>query len=103
MIEELFSCCCEGLVFSTCFHGAYRWVYCRDVCWKMFKAGTTLEFSPLPYIAALLNCVFWIFYGSKKVQKDGLLVMTINGVGAGLEVIYIVIFFWFAARKVKVS
>lgn len=61
------------------------------------------EFKPDPYLAAILNCAFWVLYGLPFVTPDSTLVITINGFGLGLELVYIAIYVTFAGRKGKVS
>ncbi|CAI9758606.1 unnamed protein product [Fraxinus pennsylvanica] len=46
-----------------------------------------------------MNCVFWIFYGLPIVHPDSLLVVTINGIGLAMELIYLCIFFVFTSPK----
>ncbi|KAA8530250.1 hypothetical protein F0562_004959 [Nyssa sinensis] len=63
--------------------------------WRIIKNKSVEDFSPDPYIATVMNCLFWIFYGLPVVHPDSTLVITINGVGLGLELIYLSIFFTF--------
>ncbi|KAL3748295.1 hypothetical protein ACJRO7_009519 [Eucalyptus globulus] len=58
------------------------------ICKKKTAAG----FKPDPYVATVLNRTLWVFYGMPIVHPDSLLVVTINGFGLGLELIYIGIF-----------
>ncbi|KAL9323335.1 hypothetical protein ACSQ67_008192 [Phaseolus vulgaris] len=57
------------------------------------------EFKPDPYIATVLNCAFWVFYGMPFVHPNSLLVVTINGVGLVFEFVYLAIFFIYATNK----
>lgn len=59
---------------------------------KIIKEKTVGGFKPDPYVATILNCVMWCFYALPFVHPDSLLVMTINGAGLIIEVIYITIF-----------
>lgn len=59
------------------------------------------EFKPDPYIATVLNCLFWILYGLPVVHPDSTLVVTINGVGLALEAIYLLIFLIYANDNKK--
>ncbi|TQD81739.1 hypothetical protein C1H46_032675 [Malus baccata] len=67
--------------------------------WKIIKKKDTEEFKPDPYMATVLNCLFWIFYGMPFVHPDSTLVVTINAVGLALEVIYLTIFVVYASPK----
>lgn len=59
---------------------------------RIIKNKSVEEFQPWPYVATMMNCMLWVFYGLPVVHKDSLLVTTINGVGMGFEAIYISIF-----------
>ncbi|XP_074565377.1 bidirectional sugar transporter SWEET6b-like [Curcuma longa] len=67
--------------------------------YKIFKKKAVEDFSPIPYLATTLNCMFWIFYGLPFVHPNSLLVITINGIGLAFEVIYLSIFFIYASRQ----
>jgi solute carrier family 50 (sugar transporter) len=61
------------------------------------------EFKPDPYLATLLNCMLWVFYGLPIVHPNSILVVTINGVGLVIEGIYLLIFFIYATKQKRVS
>ncbi|KAK4362364.1 hypothetical protein RND71_017605 [Anisodus tanguticus] len=63
---------------------------------KIWKAKTVMQFRPDPYVVTVLNCAVWVFYGMPFVHPDSLLVITINGIGLVIELIYVTIFFTFA-------
>ncbi|KAG8378931.1 hypothetical protein BUALT_Bualt07G0035900 [Buddleja alternifolia] len=73
---------------------------------KIWKQKSVQSFKPDPYLATVLNCAVWVFYGMPFVHPDSLLVVTINGIGLGIEVIYLTIFFiysdWPKRRKVLI-
>ncbi|KAK1432786.1 hypothetical protein QVD17_09686 [Tagetes erecta] len=60
--------------------------------WRIFKNKSVEEFLPDPYIACVLNCLLWIFYGLPFNHPNSTLVVTINGTGLVLELIYLTIF-----------
>ncbi|XP_074272229.1 bidirectional sugar transporter SWEET5-like [Silene latifolia] len=64
--------------------------------WKIYKNKSVQQFSVVPYIATILNCVMWVIYGLPTVNPDHILVVTINGIGLGLEAIYVAIFFFYS-------
>ncbi|KAL6559412.1 Bidirectional sugar transporter sweet5 [Orobanche gracilis] len=74
---------------------------------KIWKAKSVQGFKPDPYIATVLNCLMWVFYGMPFVHPDSLLVVTINGVGFFIEIFYITIFFvysdWPKRRKILIA
>ncbi|KAI3978426.1 hypothetical protein MKX01_013224 [Papaver californicum] len=55
------------------------------------------DFSPCPYLVTVLNCALWVYYG--KITPDSLLVITINGAGLAMELIYVAFYLIYANRK----
>lgn len=74
---------------------------------KIVKAKSVMEFKPDPYVATVLNCAVWVFYGMPFVHPDSLLVVTINGFGLAIELLYVSIFFiysdWSKRRKIIIA
>ncbi|CAJ1946765.1 unnamed protein product [Sphenostylis stenocarpa] len=70
---------------------------------KIIKQKSVEEFKPDPYIATVLNCALWVFYGMPFVHPNSLLVVTINGVGLVFEFVYLAIFFTYATNKGRVQ
>lgn len=70
--------------------------------YKIIKNKDVEEFKPDPYIATVLNCAFWVFYGLPFVHPNSLLVVTINGVGLVFEFVYLTIFYMYANNKGRV-
>ncbi|KAK9669417.1 hypothetical protein RND81_13G128200 [Saponaria officinalis] len=64
--------------------------------YRIIKNKSIEKFKVDPYIATILNCVMWIIYGLPQVNPDHILVVTINGIGLGIEIIYVAIFFFFS-------
>lgn len=60
--------------------------------YRICKKGTVEEFSPVPYLATLLNCMFWVVYGLPLVHPHSTLVLTINGAGLAIELAYVLLF-----------
>ncbi|KAK7853634.1 bidirectional sugar transporter SWEET1 [Quercus suber] len=69
--------------------------------WRIIKSKSTEQFSGIPYVMTLMNCLLSFWYGLPLVSKDNLLVSTINGTGAVIEVIYVLIFIVYAPKKEK--
>ncbi|XP_039158891.1 bidirectional sugar transporter SWEET4 [Eucalyptus grandis] len=67
--------------------------------YRIVKNKSVEEFKVDPYLATVLNCIFWVLYGLPFVRPDSILIATINGVGLVLELIYICIFFFYAPNK----
>ncbi|KAL5860454.1 hypothetical protein ACOSQ4_001750 [Xanthoceras sorbifolium] len=70
---------------------------------KIYKNKSVEEFKPDPYLATIMNCMLWIFYGLPFVTPDSVLVVTINSVGLLLEIVYITIFFIYVQRKGQIK
>lgn len=68
---------------------------------RIIRNKSTEQFSGLPYIYALLNCLICTWYGTPLVSSNNLLVMTVNSVGAIFQLIYITIFLVHAEKEKK--
>ncbi|XP_065878865.1 bidirectional sugar transporter SWEET2a-like [Euphorbia lathyris] len=72
---------------------------------RIIRSQSTEQFSGLPYIYALLNCLICFWYGTPIVSPGIILVATVNSVGAVFQLIYLSIFIWHAeqSKKIKMS
>ncbi|KAE8735080.1 Bidirectional sugar transporter SWEET1b [Hibiscus syriacus] len=68
---------------------------------RIIKSKSTEQFSGVPYVMTLLNCLLSAWYGLSFVSKNNILVSTINGTGAAIESIYVIIFIIYAPKKQK--
>ncbi|KAF6165435.1 hypothetical protein GIB67_017917 [Kingdonia uniflora] len=68
---------------------------------RVVKKKSTESFKGLPYVCTLLSTSLWTFYGLLK--PDGLLVVTVNGAGAVLQAIYVILFLIYAPKYTKVK
>ncbi|KAK7351057.1 hypothetical protein VNO77_10206 [Canavalia gladiata] len=68
---------------------------------RVIKNKSTEKFSGIPYAMTLLNCLLSAWYGLPFVSPHNLLVSTVNGAGALIETIYVLIFIIFAPKKEK--
>lgn len=69
----------------------------------ILKKKDVEQFSPIPYLATLLNCLLWVLYGLPIVHPDSTLVLTINGAGVAIQLTYIIIFIINANGKQKLK
>ncbi|PON43789.1 SWEET sugar transporter [Trema orientale] len=67
--------------------------------YRIIKSKAVEEFEPDPYLATVMNCMLWVFYGLPFVHPDSILVVTINSFGLLLELIYLAIFFFYATNR----
>ncbi|XP_043936077.1 sugar transporter SWEET1 [Protopterus annectens] len=63
---------------------------------KMFATHSTDNIQFLPFLTTDLNNLGWLYYG--QLKNDWTL-MTVNTIGAVLQTIYILAFFYFTAEK----
>eukprot|EP00850_Spirogloea_muscicola_P026133 SM005735S18614 [mRNA] locus=s5735:103:843:- [translate_table: standard] len=54
------------------------------------------DYSPVPYAVTFLNCLVWTFYALPVIADGRTLVATVNGVGVGLEAVYLSLFLVYA-------
>ncbi|KAK8608120.1 hypothetical protein V6N13_023551 [Hibiscus sabdariffa] len=70
---------------------------------RIVRNGSTEQFSGMPYIYALLNCLICLWYGIPIVSPGIILVATVNSIGAAFQLVYIVIFIAYAERRTKLK
>lgn len=61
------------------------------------------QFSPVPYLATLLQCLLWVVYGIPLVHPHSILVLTINAAGCVIEFTYVVLFLIYSDRKKRLK
>ncbi|KAL6175269.1 hypothetical protein ACLB2K_051911 [Fragaria x ananassa] len=66
---------------------------------QIWKKGSVEQYSPVPYLATLINCMAWTLYGLPIVHPNSTLVWTINGSGTIIEVVYIILFLVYSDKK----
>ncbi|KAI4366850.1 hypothetical protein MLD38_022665 [Melastoma candidum] len=74
-------------------------LHCSPTFYRIIKKKSVEEFKADPYLATVLNCIFWVLYGLPFVTSDNFLVVTINGIGLVIELVYLCIYFAFAEQK----
>ncbi|KAI3968522.1 hypothetical protein MKX01_007832 [Papaver californicum] len=65
------------------------------------KKKATENFKGIPYICTLLSTSLWTYYGLLK--PGGMLIVTVNGAGAILQVIYVTLFIIYAPKDSKIK
>ncbi|XP_073032677.1 bidirectional sugar transporter SWEET1-like [Primulina eburnea] len=68
---------------------------------RIVTKRSTEQFSGIPYVMSLLNCLLSTWYGLPFITKNNVSVSSINGAGAAIESIYVLIFLIFAPKKEK--
>ncbi|WOH14987.1 hypothetical protein DCAR_0934517 [Daucus carota subsp. sativus] len=59
---------------------------------KICKKGSVEQFSAMPYLATMFNCGMWILYGLPVFHPKSILVLTINGSGFVIELVFLVLY-----------
>nr|AZZ65888.1 sugar transporter [Dianthus spiculifolius] len=62
---------------------------------------STEEFESFPYIATLLSASIWTYYGI--IKPGAILVSTVNGFGALVQLVYVTLFLIFAPSSKKAT
>ncbi|CAI9105359.1 OLC1v1004267C1 [Oldenlandia corymbosa var. corymbosa] len=70
---------------------------------RIIKKRDTEKFSGVPYVMTLLNTLISSWYGLPFVSPHNLLVATVNGAGAAIELFYVLTFLCFAPKKEKLK
>lgn len=78
-------------------------LFFRPTFRTILKKKAVEQYSPVPYLATLMNCMLWCFYGLPIVHPNSFLVITINGTGLVLETIYLSIFLIYSDAKQRVK
>ncbi|CAN1329520.1 Bidirectional sugar transporter SWEET2a [Linum perenne] len=68
---------------------------------RIIKNKSTEQFSGLPYVYSLLNCLICCWYGLPFVSPDVVLVATTNSFGAIFQFVYLAIFIVYADQTSK--
>lgn len=69
---------------------------------RIIRNHSTEEFSGLPYVYALLNCLITMWYGTPLVSIDNILVTTVNSIGAAFQLVYVILFIAYTEKDKKV-
>ncbi|KAK9266529.1 hypothetical protein L1049_021541 [Liquidambar formosana] len=59
---------------------------------RIWKKGSVEQYSPVPYLATFINCMVWVLYGLPMVRPHSTLVVTINGTGVVIELVFLTLF-----------
>lgn len=68
---------------------------------RIIRKKSTEQFSCIPYVITLLNCLLSMWYGLPFVSPNNVLVVYVSSIGGVLEAIYVLIFLIFAPKKEK--
>ncbi|GER47847.1 bidirectional sugar transporter SWEET1 [Striga asiatica] len=68
---------------------------------RILKKKSTEQFSGIPFVLTLLNCLIGSWYGLPFVSQNNFLIATVNITGAALQAIFLTIFLIYAPRREK--
>ncbi|XP_055805629.1 bidirectional sugar transporter SWEET6a-like [Solanum dulcamara] len=71
--------------------------------YRILKNKSVEEFHPYPYLASVMNCMVWIYYGMPFVHPNSILVVTINSVGLFMQLCYLTIFFIYTGKRYRLQ
>ncbi|KAG0615381.1 hypothetical protein M758_5G036700 [Ceratodon purpureus] len=69
---------------------------------KIFKKKSVGDYSGIPYVATLLNCLLWTTYGLPWVKMQAL-VVSVNAAGTVLALIYIALYLTYAQKSIRMK
>ncbi|KAE9461963.1 hypothetical protein C3L33_06120, partial [Rhododendron williamsianum] len=70
---------------------------------RIIRSKSTEQFSGLPYIYGLLNCLICLWYGMPIVSPGIIHIATVNSVGAIFQSVYLIIYIIHAEKAKKVK
>ncbi|RDX90191.1 Bidirectional sugar transporter SWEET7, partial [Mucuna pruriens] len=70
---------------------------------EICKKRSVGQFSAAPYLATLVNCMVWTLYGLPMVHPHSILVVTINGSGCVIEIIFVTLFLIYSDPKKRLK
>lgn len=70
---------------------------------RIIRNRSTEQFSGIPYIYALLNCLICAWYGCPFISYDNFLITTVNSVGAVFQLSYVIIYITCAEKRKKLK
>lgn len=68
--------------------------------YRICKKKSTEGFQPDPYVIALFSAMLWIYYA--LIKTDETLLISINSLGCVFQTTYVVLFFLYAPKKIKI-
>ncbi|XP_073131229.1 bidirectional sugar transporter SWEET7 [Henckelia pumila] len=71
--------------------------------YRIWRKKSVEQYSPVPYLATFINCGLWVLYGLPVVHPHSTLVVTINGAGLVIEIVYLSLFIAFSDAKKRLK
>uniref|UniRef100_A0ACD5VWU1 Uncharacterized protein n=1 Tax=Avena sativa TaxID=4498 RepID=A0ACD5VWU1_AVESA len=67
--------------------------------YRVYRKKSTEGFQSTPYVVTLFSCMLWMYYAFLKSGAE--LLLTINGVGVGIETLYIAMYLVYAPKSAR--
>ncbi|XP_078177552.1 bidirectional sugar transporter SWEET4-like isoform X3 [Carex rostrata] len=67
--------------------------------YRVWKKGSVEQFSPIPYVVTVINCMIWVLYGVPVVHPHSTLVITTSGSGLVVELFYVLVFLFYSQGR----
>lgn len=67
--------------------------------YRVYRKKSTEGFQSTPYVVTLFSCLLWMYYAFLKSGAE--LLLTINGVGCGIETLYIAMYLIYAPKSAR--
>ncbi|CAN4093124.1 unnamed protein product [Withania somnifera] len=98
----LFSTAQLAFAFGILGNGVSFLVYLSPLptFYRIYKRKSTEGFQSIPYSVSLFSAMLYLYYAYLKDYE--ILLITINGFGTGIELIYLTIFLMYATRESKI-
>lgn len=71
-----------------------------EICFRIWKKGSTGDISPAPFVANLIAAGLWVKYGLLTSIQS---LIIVNALGAILALIYVIFFYIYSLRKSLIS
>ncbi|CAI9103446.1 OLC1v1001927C1 [Oldenlandia corymbosa var. corymbosa] len=69
---------------------------------EVVKTKSSDNYDGLPYVSTLLSTSLWTFYGLLD-PDDGILIVTVNSVGVTSQLVYLVLYLFYASKTRKMK
>ncbi|KAK9093512.1 hypothetical protein Syun_028423 [Stephania yunnanensis] len=100
-LDSVHSICCNGAGLAGNVFAFVLFISPLPTFRRIMRNRSTEQFSGLPYIYSLLNCLICLWYGSPIISPGIILVATVNSVGAVFQFTYVCIFIVYADKVKK--
>ncbi|XP_021898153.1 bidirectional sugar transporter SWEET9 [Carica papaya] len=69
--------------------------------YKIYKKKSSEGFQSIPYVVALSSAMLLLYYGF--VKAHAYMIITINGIGCAIEIIYLSIYITYASKEKRIA